>query len=130
MKELRVMQSRILVSENPLFEEGYCIQHRVRGILPGCRKETDLTVTAMAGYIWVQNLWSHNGSASIAPEEWAKLIKDTPVFPDPHAPYPVTPAIEAAAYEHVLDITSCPALGMEKCHPNYRPKYDNLLYIR
>ena len=78
----------------------------------------------MSGYIWVSNLWSHNGNAHVRPDHWAELVKATPVVPDRLFPYPLTPEVVKQAY---LDAMECPALSMDKCLPGYTPTYDPMV---
>jgi len=96
----------------------------VKGILPGCRKNTDLSITPMAQSIWVKNLWSHNGTANVHPSDWAALIKDSPVVSSRTTPYKVTPEIVAIAIAETLGITTCPAVtDLTHVHPSYKPEY-------
>jgi len=110
VKELQITKSVIEVSANPHSPTGWYARHMVKGILPGCRKVTDLSVTPMTGHIWVKNLWSYNGNANINPSDWKELIKATPVVTDKLFPYTLTPEIVKAAYVDALHITDCPAV--------------------
>jgi hypothetical protein len=104
----------------------------VKGILPGCRKGTDLSFTAMHGTIWVRNLWSHNGSANISPELWAALVNTSPVVSDSLDSFKVeiTPAVQADAYADALSITNCNAVtDTTDIHPSYTPKFDEMVMV-
>lgn len=106
----------------------YRYEHRVTGILPGCRKPVLLSVSPMSGCIWVKPLFGHAGNAHIKPEEWAALVKNSPVRSCDLFPVDVTPAIAEGAIEDALAITTC--LGVtnrEHVHPGYQPTYDGLV---
>jgi hypothetical protein len=130
MKELRITSSKIEVSSNSLSDTGYCVHHKVRGILPGCRKVATLFISASTDSIWVTNLYSHHGEAHIRPDHWAELIKASPVVSDKLDSFKITltPEIIAAAYRDVMDITVCPAVtSREHVHPNYTPTFDPMV---
>lgn len=132
MKELRITSSKIEVSSNPHSDKGYYVFHKVKGILPGCRKVTDLHFTAMHGLIWVRSLWSHNGNANISPEQWAALVNTSPVVSSNLDTFKVdiTPAVQADAYADALRITNCEAVTSTKdVHPSYVPKFDPMVMV-
>jgi hypothetical protein len=130
MKELRITSSKIEVSANPHSPKGYYAFHEVMGILPGCRKEVKLTFSPMSGYVWVNPLYGYNGTASIDPTEWAKLVKASKVVSARHSPYPLTDEVIADAYADALSITACPAItSREYVHPNYQPKFDPMVVV-
>ena len=132
MKSLQITQSLIVVSANSLSETGYYVSHSVKGILPGCRKNTDLSISPMAQSIWIKNLWSYNGTANVDPAEWAKLIKDSPVVSGKYSSgYPLTPEVIADAMAQALSITTCPAVtDLTHVHEGYKPEYTEMTYIR
>lgn len=130
MKELRIISSKIEVSANNLSDMGYTVSHKVRGILPGCHKVAILFISPSTGSIWVKNLYSHNGEAHIKPEDWATLVKASPVVSSTLKNFEVTltPEIVTDAYQHVLSLTTSPAVtSREHVHPNYTPTFDPMV---
>ena len=128
MKSLQITSSQIVVSANHLSPTGYYVSHQVKGILPGCRKNTDLSISPMAQSIWVKNLWSYNGTANVEPRDWAKLIEDSPVVSAKYSStYPLTPEIIADAKAQALSITTCPAVtDLTHVREGYKPEYTAL----
>ena len=114
---LRITDSRITVSKHRSGELFF--HHDVKGILPGCRKIAILSTSPMACRIWVKNLYSYNGEANVRPQDWATLIRRSPVVSDRLFPVEITSDIAAQAYADVLQITDCPAVTDSACHPNY-----------
>jgi hypothetical protein len=128
---LQIISSKIVVSSNSLSEKGYYVSHKVKAILPGCRKASDMTFSPMYGYIWVKNLWSYNGAASVSPEDWAALVKLSPVVSDSleSFKYPLTPEVIADAYKDALRITEAEVLtDRTHVHPKYTgPEFNPIL---
>jgi hypothetical protein len=122
---LRITKSTLVISKNDRIDCGYYVDHRVYGILPGCRKEQLLSPTTMQGYIWVKPLYSYNGVAFIHPSEWLKLIKSSPVktsrLTEPH--FSLTSELIELAYREASKIAD------NECANDftYKPVYDTLV---
>ncbi len=102
MKALQVTLSKIVVSANPYAVKGYVVKHAVRGVLPRCRKTTDLFIsTSASGSVWVSNLWGQ-GQAHIHPKDWIELVNSSPVVSDDLSPISITSEIEADARKSAL----------------------------
>jgi hypothetical protein len=122
LKPLQIVSSKIVVTRNPYSAKGYYVFHKVKGILPGCRKASDLTISAMYGCVWIKNLWSYHGSANITPEDWAALVNTSPVVQDnlESFKYPLTPEVIKDAYSDALRVVNCEAVNSrEHVHPSY-----------
>lgn len=130
MKELRITQSKIVVSANHLSPKGYYTFHEVTGVLPGCRKECKLTFSPMHGTIWVQPLFGYNGKANIKPEDWEALVLSSPVtIRINDGKVSLTPDIISDAYDDALRIVTCEAITNTKdVSPNYVPKFDPIIF--
>lgn len=127
MKELRIISSKIVVSAHG--DKRY-VRHVVKGILPNCRKVTDLALSPSTGCVWVKSLWSHNGTANVEPSLWAALVKTSPVVSDNTFPVTLTPAIIAEAYEEALNITKCAAVhDRTHVHPNYKTNFNSMVVV-
>jgi hypothetical protein len=124
---LKITSSIIVVSPNSYIESGYYFDHKVFGILPGCRKVQQLILHPMTGCLWVRPLFGHNGSACINPQVWADLIRKAPVRSSKTSPVALTPELVAKAIEDKLYTTTCPAVtNRENVHPDYQPTFDQL----
>jgi len=126
---LQITKSKIVVSKNDRCDGGYFVQHKVTGILPGCRKEVVLSFSPMTGYVWVNPLFGYSGSASISPIDWLALVKVSPVEAERwhgETPIEITPELRAMAYADASRVADCPAIHSKDHHPDYKPKFNFL----
>lgn len=106
--------------------------HRVTGILPGCRKEVQLTFMPTYGAIVVRPMFGHNGVARISPETYANLVARSRIENDPLFPYKdaLPNGLAAAAIEFYRSMATCGAVtSREHVHPNYKlPPFTEVVY--
>lgn len=117
MKKFQITSAQIEVSANPHVATGMIANFEVTGILPGCQKNVEITTTVVYMAIVCWPRFVYNGSASIHPEDWRKLINEAPVVSSKFLPVLITPAVEAWAREQALSVCDCPAVRSEKDVP-------------
>jgi hypothetical protein len=131
MKTLQITKSKILMSKHDGIECGYYVDHKVYGILPGCRKEQLLSITAMTGYVWVKALFSYNGNAHVRPSDWLALVKDSPVeaervYHDSNK-LEITLELVELARRQASRVADCPAIhDTTHVRPGYEPTFDEM----
>lgn len=131
MKSFQVTSAQIVVSANSLVPAGWLSSFEVTGILPGCRKNVKISTMPAFMAIVCRPLFGYNGSASIHPEDWRKLIEEAPVVSSRVMPFVVTPEIEAAARAEVLSVCDCPAVRDNKdVDPDYARRQTWDKYVR
>jgi hypothetical protein len=110
-KAVRIVRSEIVVSANRHAETGYIANHRVKGILPGCRLVKELSFSPFANRIVVRPLFGYNGQASISPTAWADLVQSSPIVSDRIFPVVLTTELREWARAEAMQITTCPAVA-------------------
>jgi len=131
MKALQITKSVIEVSANSHVEGGMIASHRFYGIGSRCSKTSKLTEMVSYMSINVKPLHGYSNFVSIHPDEWRKLINESPVVSSPFLPVEITPAIEAWARAEALKICDCPAVRSGKdVHPQYKAEQRWGSYVR
>jgi hypothetical protein len=68
---------------------------------------------------------------SIHPDEWRRLIEESPVVSSPFFPVTITPEVESWARAEALKICDCPAVRSGKdVHPQYKVEQRWGSYVR
>jgi len=127
-RTLTITKSEIEVSSNSRIESGFYFNHKLYGTLPGCRKTVMLSFSPFAKRIIVRPLYGGNGDATIRPDDWRKIVENSPVVSCRISPVELTPEIRAMAVQDALSITTCPAVTCAKdVHPDFSPRYDEVV---
>jgi hypothetical protein len=127
-KPLNIVENVIRVS---LYKGKITFDHRIKAILPNCRKLQTCSFSPMTGYIWVKALYSYNGIARIHPERWRSVVNSAVVCSDTTPGFRIpaeqlTPEIIAQARKHAESIYDCSAIQNES---EYKPDYDEVIGI-
>lgn len=105
MKALQVKSVVIKISANSKIDCGFFCDLKIRAIFPGCRKEVSATYSPSAGKVWLQPMYGHNGRASVAPDDWRKIIDKASFVSCTIFPIEITEAMRAQAVADHCDRT-------------------------
>jgi hypothetical protein len=125
---LKITKAQIVISDNHLMPDGYAVETRLYGVLPGCRKEVLLYLTPSTKSIILRPLHTGNGEATIEPNEFAAFLQRIQIRNNHVAPYAEFDRVKASARASVVKICSCKAVTSPMfVSPNYTPIYDKLV---
>lgn len=93
----------IMVSENRYIESGYCVEIKMIGKLPRCRKSSTLTVRyRIADHIHIGPLFGYGEAHKITAKEFGDIIKTLPVLG--YSKLEITPELETFARKQMINL--------------------------
>jgi hypothetical protein len=126
---LRIVRSEIRVGSGsdglPTF------QHKVVAILPKGQKSVTISASASYRAIHITPQFGRLGSATISPEKWAEVIRQSSIVADRFSPIELTDELKDRALQRILLLTTSPAVIQKPQDARgLSPKYDLVVFVK